>query len=166
MSREMRRCVVTGDVFPDGRKHGYGCPHHTDLRENGGRQTQDQLRNYYHDRRDEYPYGRYCCGFCREHQEIVTVSNGHSSRTPKSGGRTQRYRTRSATSSPRTGKRIATALVMSVLFAFGFAVAEQAWILGAIIGVCVGFWFKAAIKIALALLVVVIIIAILAALLN
>jgi len=43
MPWEARECSVTGDVYEDGRAHGYGCPHHTDL----GKRTQTQLVNYY-----------------------------------------------------------------------------------------------------------------------
>lgn len=70
MPREARKCSVTGDVYVDARAHGYGCPHHTDL----GKCTQTQLLSYYPDRRSEFPYGRYCCSFCRVHQKVITVS--------------------------------------------------------------------------------------------
>jgi len=38
---------------------------------NGGKPTAEQLKNYYPERRSEFPFGRYCCGLCHLGRETV-----------------------------------------------------------------------------------------------
>ena len=49
--------------------HGMTPQELLDLKENGGKQTAQQLLSYYPDQRDDFPYGRYCCGFCKAQRE-------------------------------------------------------------------------------------------------
>jgi len=92
MPRQVRKCSVTGDVYENDRQHGYGCPHHTDLKRNGGKCTESQLVSYYPDRRREFPHGRYVCSFCRVHQELITLPDsprGASSSTGSNSSATK-----------------------------------------------------------------------------
>jgi len=57
------KCNKTGKIIRDARKEGNGCPDHTEITDKG--MSARDLRNYYTDRRDEFPNGRYSCSFCR-----------------------------------------------------------------------------------------------------
>lgn len=59
------RCGAYGHPIGNDRQEGDGCPQHTDLVANGGSSSEVALRSHYPDRRGAFPYGRYCCSFCR-----------------------------------------------------------------------------------------------------
>lgn len=146
MSREMRRCTVTDEVFSDGRKHGYGCPHHTELEDNGGKQTQTQLLNYYHDRRSEYPHGRYCCAFCRVHQEVKTVPDYSSPTVASTASGQGALRQRNGS--------VGVALFGTLILAGVFAANEWPWVVGGIVGAAAGYWWRTVLKVAVAIAVI------------
>ena len=55
------RCNKFNTVIRDARQEGNGCSEHTELE----RMDAASLRNYYRDRRQDFPNGRYSCSFCR-----------------------------------------------------------------------------------------------------
>ena len=76
------RCLINGTLIKNDRRDGFGCPDHTNLKENGGTQTARQLESYYPENRSQYPHGRYCCGFCHAGRQPVGLGSSHGSRKP------------------------------------------------------------------------------------
>jgi hypothetical protein len=68
------RCTETGLVVSDPRQDGDGCPKHTELHENGGGFTAEELRDADENRRETYPHGRYCCDHCKWVRDPVSES--------------------------------------------------------------------------------------------
>lgn len=155
MPREMRRCFLTGDVYADGRRHGYGCPHHTDLKRNGGKQTETQLRSYYPGQRRDYPYGRYCCGFCRIRQDVITVAGDGPARPDRAEPAVNE-----APSRRHQPRRRGGSIWMGMLGAFvGAGVCSgNEWpvLAGIVAGGLAGYWWRGVLKVVLAIVVLLI----------
>jgi len=133
----MYKCIITGDVYPDGRRHGYRCPHHS-YKEKGLTDEQIVARIA---KGSDYPYGGYCCSDCHAIQNVITVPD-------KSSG------------------SFAVAIVAALIAAGVFMANEWPWFIGGAVGAAAGYWWKIVLKIAIAIAVIGIIIAIATAVLQ